>query len=480
MAEKQVLVFFYCCLVLFLLVFITFCFFKFIHVPKQYLRKQRSRMFRILDDTKNQLQVCDNKYTYTVNVINLDKDKDRMDLFGKNWSPLVNVKRFPAVKFQNGFKKPYIGCSQSHCVCALEFFEKNPNEKMVIIMEDDGTPFHGLNRCILNEYLDILNKNTDKFDMVNMSPYVWEKKFNPKNKCVMTDFAPNHYALVYNGNKLMNTHFMVYSKSSIPILKEMLFYLKEDTQIPIIIDRIWQSSHGPFQLPFFKFLVPNVCFSFQEDFYSNQTGRMEKNAIPSVLETIHENVSKLWNSRLSCSADENYLSFLKRNAEQQVRIKPEVTVILLIKDIKNKKEKKKLETVLEFCTAPVILLVSKNFDELEKIVKEKRFSNWPIKIQKLKEIDNVYSQNFSNLNFFRTKFFYFLNLTKNKNFFNKDLIMFPSFSKIEMTLFDKKKDYLIINKDKDIIGNWKDSSRLLENSDNKININLRELYDFFP
>jgi hypothetical protein len=463
--QKQILIIvFISCIFLLFIGLLTF----FIVKKKYHENYERSRTFRL----KKKENLVDNKKKlaqkkYTVNVINMDKDANRLEAFNKLWDDFFFIQRFPAVKINSKVNKPHNACGLSHYTCALNYFEQNPNENIAIVMEDDSTPFNGLDLETLNEYLDILKKNSDSFDVANLGPYIWEKDYQPKKKCVVYSQAPEHYTLVYNGYKIMNTHFVVYSRSTISLFKKLREYSTENMQFSFVIDRIFNGSSGSYTIPFIKLLVPNVLFAFQEDYISNHEDiqRKTNNAIPSVLNTIHKNNENLWKSRLSKEFDMDHLEYFKRNSlmdiSQENSIKAGVTLMIPINfDLQSDYKKVSfLEYTLRWCKTPIILLIFKNYDnfygqkeKLSSIIKKNRFSNWPISIEFL----NTKSEPFPFIydfvikkNYFNTMYYYWFDIEQIESPNSANLLssfaflemnFFPSFYKVDRMFFFPKKN----------------------------------------
>jgi hypothetical protein len=485
--RKQVLIIvFISCIFLLFIGLLTF----FIVKKKYHENYERSRTFRLkkkenlVDIKKNSRKPAQKKYT--VNVINMDKDANRLEAFNKLWDDFFFIQRFPAVKINSKVNKPHNACGLSHYNCALNYFEQNPNENIAIIMEDDSTPFHGLDLETLNEYLDILEKNSDSFDVANLGPYIWESNYQPKKKCVVYSQAPEHYTLVYNGDNICALHFYVINRSMIPLLKQLRRLNSEDSQLNFICDRIFAGSLGAYTIPFIRLLLPNVLFAFQEDFVSNNEKKVLKIAVPSILNILQQNIEKLWNSRLNKEIDIPFLEYFKRNSlldiSQPNSVKSEITLIIPINfDVeKDAKELLILSTIIETFTAPIVLLMpssSNSKEYIQKIyslIQKYRYKNWPIDVKFIDDknnendnnnkidknlIEQVYDSVIDDKNFnipkTRTKYYYWHNLNKNNTWWidvkkNKRILgtFFPSFSKIDI-LFNYNKNFdQIKNKNK--------------------------------
>ena len=250
-----------------------------------YLQKNHPKNFRQKRQPKI-IKKNDEIPLHSIQVINMDKDADRLRLFKKNWSSLFKqIHRFPAVKIKQ--RVPHIGCTTSHLICVINFFEKNKDDNIVIVLEDDSIPFKGLTTNDLNEYLNILKEKWYLFEIANMSPMSWNFNFQSKNKSIKWKHAPDHYSFVYDCDGICFGNFLVYSRNSVSILKDIYEnFITEEIQIPIVIDRIWNLSYGGYKLPFLRMLVPNSTFAYQNDSFSNNENKLVNFASKKILNQI--------------------------------------------------------------------------------------------------------------------------------------------------------------------------------------------------
>jgi hypothetical protein len=311
---------------------------------------------------------------HTVNVLNLDKDMDRMKLFHENWKDkFLNVQRFPAIRI----KTPHVGCSSSHVQCVRQYFENNPDKNIAIVMEDDSIPFQGLDSSFINEYIDILEKNADKFHFANLAPINMNKNYNPSGKVTICSFAPNHFISMLNNECNNATHFMVYSKKILPMFNDYINYL--NVELPIVIDRISHLSHGPFKLPNMTVLLPDVCFAYQNDGVSNNSGNFSSLTGRSFLSNMHKNIRNLWNAR--SSPVDNSVILYKNRHENIDKIFYGVTVVSAIFPISSKMSIDHYlnfgKTLLENVTAPMIVFT---IPSLKERIQSFRPKGWPLKI----------------------------------------------------------------------------------------------------
>lgn len=324
---------------------------------------------------------------YQVNVINMDKDASRMRLFEQNWKHLFQIQRFPAVKMN--IRMPHIGCVNSHIECVRQYFKENPKRNIVIVMEDDAVPFLELNTHYLHEYLDKLESHASEFEIANMSPIVWDSTYSAHKKVTTCPFAPDHFVVVYNGNDICAGHFLVYSRNILPTLDQIHEYVKEDTQIPIVIDRIWQLSHGGFKIPNLRLVIPNVQFAYQNDGYSNNSGSYISLTTPAILKRMHKLMDKFWDARKD-PVDTNVIEYLRRHQSLK-QVSSGVTAVAMFFPISSKMSANHYiqygKHLLQNIPVHIVLVTT---PELKDTLVSYRPANWPLTVLTFPSYKNLY------------------------------------------------------------------------------------------
>lgn len=330
----------------------------------------------------------DTSLNVPVFVVNMDKDVGRWKTFQKDWKELIPQKeRFPAVRGK--WRHSQIGCTTSHIRCVLDFFAKNPGKDMVVVMEDDAVPFRGLRASDLAEYLHILEKNTDKFDMANMSPVIDEKTFDGSGRSVPTSFAPEHFLQCLNMSSVCTTHFMAYARSMVPIFEKILEdFVSEEKQIPIVIDRIAQPSHGPYKIPFLRTVIPDVCFAYQSDGFSNNENAVTFLGSDAMLKRMHKNSGALWKSRHD-PLNPSLARFLRREIHESNPFAG-ITVVMAFFPISSKMPSENYlrfgKTLLENLTGPLVVLT---VPHLKEKLESYRPKGWPLKVLAFSSVDEI-------------------------------------------------------------------------------------------
>jgi len=373
---------------------------------------------------------------------------------------------------------PHIGCTTSHLICVINFFEKNKDDNIVIVLEDDSIPFKGLTTNDLNEYLNILKEKWYLFEIANMSPMSWNFNFQSKNKSIKWKHAPDHYSFVYDCDGICFGNFLVYSRNSVSILKDIYEnFITEEIQIPIVIDRIWNLSYGGYKLPFLRMLVPNSTFAYQNDSFSNNENKLVNFASKKILNQMHSIVKKLFENDREDKEDDLQVkisSYLYRHKDDK-KSTAKVTLVIMffpemlsLSNIKSDEYLQNLKNILQNVHCPMtIYTLKKNTIEL----KSYRPLNWPLEIISFENfheflhnivptiIPNSLKASLSKpfcvkeaIHFLKqknkeTKYYYFIDL--GSLFINENktkLNFFPSYSKIDMTFFKNEKDPLLDKK----------------------------------
>lgn len=358
---------------------------------KNFINKGRFFIVNTKKETGKKSVINKNKPIY---VINLDKDTDRLELFQNNWREifgLENIIRYPGYKLQNQ-RTPHLGCTHAHIRCILSYFKNHPDQKTAIVFEDDAVPFDELEREDVLEYLAILEKHADYFDVANMSPISWQTRFDyDEKKSELFSQAPDHFSLLVNGNGVYAGHFMVWSRSMIPLLKNILEnYIQEDLQLPIAIDRIWQLSNGGSKFPYIRLLVPNKTFAYQNDGISNnKNGKFLKLTSLYTLNKMHELVHKLYKNGKENKKDDSIAEYHWRNQAGMKNPNFNVTVVTAFFPISSKFGAEKYirygRHLIENISSPLIVITSHSLkDDLMKL----RPLNWPMKLITYENFDD--------------------------------------------------------------------------------------------
>lgn len=190
----------------------------------------------------------------TLNCINLEHRKDRMDKINKLFSNqnFFKIKRFNAIRtIENGHK----GCLSSH----LQIIKDNYENPYVIIIEDDIVLKESLENIykIINKLLE----NISKWSIFNGNPSFWNiLSTDTKEKNIIHSYIEN--TPFVNINWGQSTAFMIYSKKSYDKLINILENQNNDNFKPIdilISENFIQTCHQPGHLVYQGEDWSNIC-----------------------------------------------------------------------------------------------------------------------------------------------------------------------------------------------------------------------------
>ena len=146
---------------------------------------------------------------FTLNCINLNKRKDRMNNILKIFSNqnYFEIKRFNAIEKKNGA----LGCLSSH----LKIIKSNYDKPYTIVIEDDMI----LKEKIEDIYnlINLLIERKSEWEIFNGNPSFWS--FKNKNNIINSKIKDTPFV---NINWGQSTAFMIYSKKSYDKLINLL------------------------------------------------------------------------------------------------------------------------------------------------------------------------------------------------------------------------------------------------------------------
>lgn len=160
----------------------------------------------------------------TLNCINLDHRKDRMNKINKLFSNqnLFKIKRFNAISNSNGA----LGCLSSH----LEIIKSNYENQYVIVIEDDIILKESLEN--LHKIINKLLENISKWEIFNGNPSFWNiiSKDTKEKNIIHSHIENTPFVNIKWGQ---STAFMIYSKKSYDKLINILGNQKNENFKPI-------------------------------------------------------------------------------------------------------------------------------------------------------------------------------------------------------------------------------------------------------
>lgn len=153
----------------------------------------------------------------TAYVINLDRRPDRWLRTQALWSPWLDLIRVPAVDMPgNGA----LGCKLSHCQLAESLLS---NADMVLILEDDSTPLPAFKKIGL-ACIEEAQAHVNDWDWINGGAFTDLSKIGLPR----AELSPSPSRLFVCASYAHNTHFCLYNRRTLPILKASL-----DSPVPV-------------------------------------------------------------------------------------------------------------------------------------------------------------------------------------------------------------------------------------------------------
>lgn len=192
----------------------------------------------------------DNITEEPINVINLEKAKDRKEIIEDIFktTDYNNLKFFNAIKHNVG----WVGCALSHINIIKDAYKNN--KEYVIVMEDDCMPIFSKIKNSISKAVNILKENED-LDLYNALPY--NSLYNNFKKRIRDN------AYVVGGGIL--AHFVIYHKRCFErIIKLEKYYtnIKDNTyKQHLAIDELLTKHFNMFTL------YPFMMYQFSDDSY---------------------------------------------------------------------------------------------------------------------------------------------------------------------------------------------------------------------
>jgi len=139
------------------------------------------------------------------------------------WSPFFELVRWPAVEIP-GKGKGAEGCKRSHVTLAEQELRIN-TDRMVIVLEDDAVPTRKFKEMGL-EVLAEARRRIDEWDYINCGPCL-DPQFTGRQRIRISPAASPLFLWV---DFSYRTHFVLYNRRSLPLLRAAL---ESDTEIDL-------------------------------------------------------------------------------------------------------------------------------------------------------------------------------------------------------------------------------------------------------